>query len=106
MGSIKDGTILIPVKEINWMDAEMRTKGFGADGASDTFCHKEYQHVWGEHIAQKGMLKHDCSCMDTYAPVFFLLVFLSPALLTMHRQTRASPSLILRSGPIRGLSAQ
>lgn len=88
------------------MDAEMRTKGFGADGASDIFCHKEYQHLLGEHIAQKGMLKHDCSCMDTYAPVFFLLVFLSPALLTMHRQTWASPSLILRSGPIRGLSAQ
>lgn len=37
------------------MGTEMRTKGFGVDGANDTFCHKEYSHVLGEHIAQKGM---------------------------------------------------
>lgn len=96
MCSIKDGNALVSVKEINWMGTAMITKGFGMDGASDTFSHKEYQHVLGEHIAQKGMLKHIwllmhghvCFCVLSVFCVFFL----SPAFLTMHRQTWLHPT--------------
>lgn len=46
------------LREIIWTDTGMRTKGFGVDWANNTFYHKEYQHILGEPIAQKGMLKH------------------------------------------------
>lgn len=75
MCSIKDGNVLISVKEINRMGTETRIKGFGTDGASDTFCHKEYQHVLGEHIAQKGMLKHIWLLMHGHVCFCVLSVF-------------------------------
>lgn len=89
------------------MDTEMRTKGFGVDRANNTFYHKEDQLILGEHIAQKGTLKHitihawtcmlQCSfCWWSCHPLFSLI----------HRQIWASPNLILHSDPVQGLSAQ
>jgi len=53
----KDGYVLLPAKEINSTDTEIKTEGFGVGRTSDTFCHKEDQHVLAERIAQKVMLK-------------------------------------------------
>lgn len=65
------------LRGINWIDTGMRTKGFGVGWANNTFYHKEYQRMLGEHIAQEGMLKcinvHVWACMLQCTPVGVLV---------------------------------
>lgn len=70
MYNIKDGNALIPGKEMNRRGTET---GFGVDGAKDAFHHKEYQHIQWMYCSKEYDEACDCPCMDTHAPVFFLL---------------------------------